>query len=113
RRGHHTPEALLRAATAGGMATLGWDGAELAPGALADFIALDVGSVRLAGWTRESVLGHVVHAATAGAVTAGVLEGRTVVSGRRHQALGDVPALLRHAIGRAMALAQHPAAPRA
>ena len=110
RRGHHTPEALLRAATAGGMAALGWDGAELAPGALADFIALDVGSVRLAGWTRESLLAHVVHAATSSDVTDVVVDGRTVVSGRRHQALGDVPALLRDAIGRARAPAHHPAA---
>jgi len=109
RRGHHTPEALLRAATAGGMAALGWDGAELAPGALADFITLDASSVRLAGWTRASLLAHVAHSATASDVTDVVVDGRTVVSGRRHQALGDVPALLRDAIGRAMRLAQHPA----
>ncbi|HKA48901.1 MAG TPA: formimidoylglutamate deiminase [Candidatus Dormibacteraeota bacterium] len=112
RRGHHTPEALLRAATAGGMAALGWDGAELAPGALADFIALDAGSVRLAGWTRASLLAHVAHAATASDVTDVVVDGRTVVSGRRHQALDDVPALLRDAIGRAMTLAQRSAARR-
>src|SRR5262249_37929987 len=112
RRGHHTPEALLRAATAGGMEALGWDCAELAPGALADFIALEVGSVRLAGWTRESLLAHVAHAATASDVTDVVVDGRTVVSGRRHQALDDVPALLRDAIGRAMTLAQRSGARR-
>jgi len=112
RRGHHAPDALLRAATAGGMAALGWDGVELAPGSLADFIALDVGSVRLAGWTRESLLAQVTYAATASDVTDVVIDGRTVVSSRRHQALGDVPGLLHDAIRRAMALAQHPAARR-
>jgi len=54
----------------------------------------------------------VAHAATASDVTDVVVDGRTVVSGRRHQTLGDVPALLRDAIGRAMTLAQRSAARR-
>ena len=37
----HQPEDLLRAATAGGMQSLGWDAGELRPGMLADFITLD------------------------------------------------------------------------
>src|SRR5438874_1322201 len=37
RRVIHAPEALLEAATAGGMHSLGWDAGELKPGKLADF----------------------------------------------------------------------------
>ena len=101
RRGHHAPDALVRAATAAGMAALGWDSGELAPGRLADFVALDLSSTQLAGWTRESLLAHVVHAATAADVTDVVVGGEAVVSGRLHVALGDVPALLQDAIARA------------
>jgi formiminoglutamate deiminase len=36
----HQPEALLRAATSGGMRALGWDAGELKPGMLADFITI-------------------------------------------------------------------------
>src|SRR5215470_15235252 len=56
RRGRHAPDALLRAPTVAGMAALGWDSGEVAPRRLADFVALDLGSTRLAGWTRESLL---------------------------------------------------------
>jgi len=36
----HQPEALLQAATGGGMRALGWDAGELKPGMLADFITI-------------------------------------------------------------------------
>jgi len=108
RRGHNTPEALLRAATVAGMAALGWDSGEVAAGRLADFIALDLSSTRLAGWTRESLLANVVFAATAADVTDVVTSGKAVVSMRRHLALGDVPALLQKAIARAWESARRP-----
>jgi len=41
RRVLHQPEDLLRAATSGGMQSLGWDAGELRPGMLADFVTLD------------------------------------------------------------------------
>ena len=108
RRGHHAPEALLRAGTVAGMAALGWDAGDLAPGRLADLVALDLGSTRLAGWTRESLPGNVVYAATAADVTDVVVCGKAVVSARRHLALGDVPALLQDAIARAWESARRP-----
>ena len=101
RRGHHKPEALLRAATARGMAVLGWEAGELAPGRLSDLVALDVGSVRLADWTPNDLLTQVVYAAAAADVTAVVAGGRQIVAARRHLTLGDVPALLRDAVARA------------
>ena len=49
-RGAHRAPDLLRAATAGGYAALGWpDGGRLEPGALADLTTLSLDSVRLAG----------------------------------------------------------------
>jgi len=41
RRVLHQPEDLLRAATADGMRSLGWEAGELKPGMLADFVTLD------------------------------------------------------------------------
>ena len=102
RRGHHECGALLAAATAGGMAALGWDAGELAPGRLADLVAIDLGSVRLAGWRREDLVAGVVYAATAADVTDVVVGGRPLVADRRHLALGDVGGLLQRAIGRAL-----------
>ncbi|HYM66243.1 MAG TPA: formimidoylglutamate deiminase [Patescibacteria group bacterium] len=40
RRVLHQPEALLEAATAGGMRALGWEAGELKPGMLADFVTI-------------------------------------------------------------------------
>jgi formiminoglutamate deiminase len=102
RRGHHASSALLAAATAGGSAALGWDAGELAPGRLADLAAIDLGSVRLAGWRRPDLVAHVVYAATAADVTDVVVGGRPVVADRRHLALGDVGALLQQTIDRAL-----------
>ena len=102
RRGGHRAADLLTAATVGGMAALGWDAGRLAPGHLADFAALDLRSVRLAGWDRDSLLAQVVYAATAADVTDVVVGGRQVVAGRRHLLLGDVGAALQRAVGRAL-----------
>jgi len=105
RRGGHAAGALLAAATAGGMAALGWDAGRLAPGRLADLAALDLDSVRLAGWDRESLVAQVVYAAAAADVTDVVVGGRHVVAGGRHLRLGDVGAALRRAVARALSLA--------
>src|SRR6266542_2201441 len=100
RRGHHRPAALLAAATAGGMAALGWpDAGRLEPGALADFATLDLTSPRLAGARSEDLVDHVVFAAAAADVTHLVVAGRPVVEGRCHLALGDVGPALASAIG--------------
>ena len=109
RRGRHAPDALLRAPTVAGMAALGWDSGEVAPGRLADFVALDLTSTRLAGWTRESLLAGVVYGATAADVTDVVVGGKALVSGRRHLALGEVPVLLASAIARAWESVGRPA----
>ena len=101
RRGNHSPEALLGAATAGGMDALGWEGGTLEPGRLADFVALDLDSVRLAGWTPADLVAQVVFAATAADVRDVVVGGRLIVADRRHTLLGDVAELLRGAIAEA------------
>jgi formiminoglutamate deiminase len=106
-RGHHEPEGLLRAATAGGMAALGWEAGELAPGRLADLVAIDLGSVRLADWTPTDLIAQVVYAAAAADVTDVVVGGRQIVAARHHFRLGDVPALLRAAVTRAWLQARH------
>lgn len=96
RRGIVTASTLLEAATLGGQRALGWtDAGRLAVGARADFVAVDVNSVRTAGGgaTPETV----VFAAAAGDVTDVVVDGRVVVADRRHVRV-DVAAELRSAI---------------
>jgi formiminoglutamate deiminase len=100
RRGHHPPERLLEAATAGGMAALGWDAGELSPGRLADICVLDLASARLAGWAPEHLAASVAFAATAADVTDLIVGGQRVVADRRHTGLADVPGLLARAVGR-------------
>ena len=98
RRGHHRPADLLAAATEGGMAALGWEAGRLAPGRLADLVAVDLGSPRLAGATAGQLVDQVVFAATAADVTDLVVGGRQVVAGRRHLLVGDVGRALAEAI---------------
>jgi cytosine/adenosine deaminase-related metal-dependent hydrolase len=98
RRGHHRPEALLRAVTAGGAAALGWDAGTLATGQLADFVAVDTAGVRLAGAGASDLAAHVVFAATSADVTHVVVGGRTVVDDRAHVRVGDVGRALTDAI---------------
>jgi formiminoglutamate deiminase len=99
RRGHHSPAALLAAATAGGMEAIGWrDASRLEAGALADFATLDLSSPRLAGARTEDLVDHVVFAATAADVTHVVVAGRPVVEQRRHLAVENVGQALAGAI---------------
>jgi len=97
KRGHHEPARLLEAATVNGMRALGWEAGSLEPGMLADFIAVDLGSVRTAGASAA----QIVFAAGAADVTDVVVGGKAVVSEGRHLELGDVGGLLRSAVSRA------------
>ena len=97
RRGICSATRLLEAATSDGQRALGWaDAGRIAVGARADLVALDLSSVRTAGGgpTPE----NVVFAASAADVTDVVVDGRTVVTDRRHHR-GSVGSLLTSAIG--------------
>ena len=95
-RGHHRPDALLEALTTSGQAQLGWD-VGLRPGALADFVAIDLSSPRTAGATGATAAAHAVFAASACDVTDVVVAGRPVVRGGHHARI-DVPARLSRAL---------------
>lgn len=99
RREAPTPAALLTAATATGAARLGWpDAGRLTPGALADFVTIDLDSPRTAGTDRRSVLRAAVYAASAADVRSVVIGGVPVVVDGRHVRLGPVGRLLGAAI---------------
>jgi len=98
RRGHHRPVELLRAATHGGMRSLGWDTGVIEPGRPADLVALRLDSPRLAGAGRDDLLAAVVFAATAADVTDLVVGGRQVVAAGRHLLVADVPTALARSI---------------
>jgi formiminoglutamate deiminase len=76
RRVLHQPEDLLRAATADGMRSLGWDAGELRAGMLADFITLDQTD---STW-RELNPSYIVYGFAACDVTNVVVGGQTVVT---------------------------------
>jgi formiminoglutamate deiminase len=97
RRGLHSPETLLNAATRGGAESLGWDAGRLEAGDAADFIAIDVDGPRLAGG-EDDLVAAIVFAATASDVTDVVVAGSRVVEERRHVLVGDVGAALSGAI---------------
>ena len=102
RRGQNRSVDLLRAATEGGADSLGWpDGGRLAPGMLADFVTVGLGSVRLAGARPVDAVDAVeslVFSATAADVGHVVVGGRVVVRDGHHVTL-DVAAELTDAIG--------------
>jgi formiminoglutamate deiminase len=99
RRGHWSAAELLQAATADGHAVLGWpETGRLAEGAVADFVCVALGSVRLAGARAETLLESTVFAAGAADVSDVVVAGRPVVAGGDHLLLGDVAAALDSAI---------------
>ena len=99
RRVHHQPAALFAAATAGGMAAIGWaDAGRLEAGALADFVTLDLSSTRLAGSGNQDMVDYLVFSAAAADVTHVVVAGRPVVEERRHLAVPDLGKALAEAI---------------
>ena len=84
RRGNLDPEELLRAATVSGMQALQWDAGKLAVGELADFIAVRIDSIRMAGATDSTLLPHVIYAATTADVCDVFIGGVQVVADGRH-----------------------------
>ena len=76
RRVLHQPADLLRAATADGMRSLGWDAGELKVGMLADFITLDQPRDQ---W-RELNPAYLIYGFSGHDVTNVVVGGNTVVS---------------------------------
>ena len=93
---------LLQAATAGGQHALGWtDAGRFTVGARADFVAVDMNSVRTAGGDASSET--VVFAASASDVTDVVVDGRVAVADRRHVRV-DVAAELGSAISDLMGI---------
>ena len=97
-RGAHRAPDLLRAATAGGYAALGWaEGGRLEPGALADLATLSLDSVRLAGLDPAHAAATAVYAATAADVRDVMVGGEWIVRDGRHTAF-DVPAALRETL---------------
>ena len=89
-RGWLSSEALLDAATAQGMAALGWEAGSLRPGSLADFLTLELASPRLAGAGLADLLARVVFGAGAADVRSVVVAGEEVVRDGRHLRLGSV-----------------------
>jgi formiminoglutamate deiminase len=82
-RGAIAPDRLLRAATFDGHRAIGWaDAGELVVGARADFVAVQMDSIRTAG--GGTTVENVVFAAAAPDVTDVVVDGRTVVVDRKH-----------------------------
>ena len=79
RRVHHQPADLFRAATAGGMRALGWDGGELKAGMLADFITIEPPRAAAA---KELELGYLMFCCSAHDVSNVVVGGKTVVQAR-------------------------------
>jgi formiminoglutamate deiminase len=93
-RGRFVERDLFAAATVQGYRSLGWaDGGRLAPGYVADLVAVRLDSPRTAG----AAPGQVLYAATSADVTDVVVGGERVVTGGRHR-LGDVGRLLSDAI---------------
>ncbi|MDG5802106.1 formimidoylglutamate deiminase [Streptomyces ossamyceticus] len=98
-RGHWTAAALLRAASVGGHAALGWDEAgALEPGALADFTTIALDSVRTAGPLPRLGAETAVFAASAADVSHTVVGGRHVVRDGAHALVPDVPKALAEAV---------------
>jgi formiminoglutamate deiminase len=97
-RGRHAPAELLRAATAGGAAAIGWpEAGELAPGALADLVTVGLDSVRLAGTSSSQAIESVVFAASAADVRDVIVGGEFIVRDGEHVRL-DVMGELAKAI---------------
>ncbi|WP_203998286.1 formimidoylglutamate deiminase [Virgisporangium aurantiacum] len=94
-RGLFPAAALVRAATIGGHAALGWsDAGTIAPGARADLVTVALDSVRTTGCRPP----EAVFAATAADVRHVLVDGRPVVRDGVHQLVPDVARALGDAI---------------
>jgi formimidoylglutamate deiminase len=66
----HVARTLLRAATQGGAQALGIDAGRIAPGAWADFVAIDLTAPTLAGWEPDTLLDSLIFGAAEEAIAA-------------------------------------------
>jgi formiminoglutamate deiminase len=97
-RGRHSAAELLRAASTGGHACLGWaDAGRIEAGARADLVTVALDGVRLAGTRPENALEAVVFAATAADVRSVIVDGREIAAEGRHVSI-DVPRELHEAV---------------
>ncbi len=97
-RGGHSAAELLRAATAGGYASIGWaEGGRVEPGALADLVTVTLDGVRLAGAEPGHLIESLVFAGSAADVRHVIVAGEFIVRDGRHVRL-DVPGELARAI---------------
>ncbi|HSD24896.1 MAG TPA: formimidoylglutamate deiminase [Solirubrobacterales bacterium] len=88
RRGGHPAHELLRAATAGGYASIGWpEGGGIAPGGLADLVTIGIDGVRLAGAPPDQLIESVVFAAAAADVRHVLVGGEFIVRDGMHRRL--------------------------
>jgi formiminoglutamate deiminase len=93
-RGHFSTAQLIDAATIHGHAALGWPQAgRIAPGCLADLVAVRLDTVRTAGAPAD----QMPYAATAADIDTVIVGGEVVVEKGRHR-LGDVAQLLFDAV---------------
>ena len=98
RRGHHPVEALVEAMTTTGHRALARPDAGLVEGAPADFVEIDLASVRTATANTTDRLAAVIFGGTSSDVVTVVVGGRTIVTDGHHAEVEDVPGLLTHTI---------------
>jgi len=87
RRGHLTAGQIAHALTEAGAASIGWDAGRIAPGALADFVTVDLDTVRTAGARSGDALAQVIFAAGAADVRTVIVGGTVVVEDGVHLAV--------------------------
>jgi formiminoglutamate deiminase len=98
RRGTHEPVDLLDMATLGGARSLGWpEVGRLAAGGAADFVTVDLASVRMAGTDVGNALDAVVFAAAGSDITTVVVAGEMIVTDGAHVGI-DAASELRTAL---------------
>jgi formiminoglutamate deiminase len=98
RRGHHSVESLVEAMTTTGHRALGRTDAGLVEGAPADFVEIDLRSVRTATANTTDRLAAVVYGGTTSDVVTVVVGGRTLVADGHHTEIDDVAGALTRAI---------------
>jgi formiminoglutamate deiminase len=95
-RGRHPAGGLLRAATEGGDAAIGWpEAGRIEPGALADLTTIGLDGVRLAGTPPDRLIESVVFAAAPADVRQVIVGGEAVVRDGRHVRLDVADELAR------------------
>lgn len=97
-RGHLSTPEIAAAISVAGQRAIGWSDTGLAAGGMADFVSVDLDSVRTAGARAGDVLAHVLFSASAADVHSVVVAGRQVVAAGAHVAVPDVGAALNAAI---------------